>query len=95
MLTSENVKSIYELLCSLAQPNRMRILEILHKHTELNVADLCGIIQLDQGLVSHHLRVLTQCKLLEMRKSGKNTFYSINYIRWAQVRSAVGDLASD
>lgn len=95
MLTNENVKAIYELLNSLSQPNRMRILDLLHEHIELNVADLCGLIKLDQGLVSHHLRILTQGGLLEVRKVGKYTFYSINYKRWAQLRSVVGDLASD
>jgi DNA-binding transcriptional ArsR family regulator len=50
-------------------------------------------MELDQGLVSHHLRILTKIGLLDVRKNGKFMHYSLNYKRLAQVRSAVSDLA--
>lgn len=93
VLTYENVKAVHEVFNSLAQPNRLRIIELLHRYTELTVGELCEHIQLDQGLVSHHLRVLAKTGIVELRKNGKYAHYSINYIRLAQVRSVAGDLA--
>lgn len=81
------------MLNSLSQPNRLRIIELLHKHAELSVTDLCELMQLDQGLVSHHLKILTKIRLLELRKQGKYTHYSLNYMRWALLKSVVNDLA--
>jgi ArsR family transcriptional regulator len=93
MLNYEDVKNTFEVLNSLDQPNRLRIIELLHKHTELTVTDLCAHMALDQGLVSHHLRILTKIQVIEMRKNGKYTHYSLNYMRWVLVKSVVNDLA--
>lgn len=92
MLTYEDVKNAHEVLRNLQQANRLRIIELLQKHAVLNVTDLCVQLHLDQGLVSHHLRILTEIKILEVRKNGKYTHYSLNYKRLAQVRSIVNDL---
>lgn len=92
MLTYEDVKNAHDVLRNLQQSNRLRIIELLQKHAILNVTDLCGQLQLDQGLVSHHLRILTEIKILEVRKNGKYAHYSLNYKRLAQVRSIVNDL---
>lgn len=93
MLNYEDVKNTFEVLNSLDQPNRLRIIELLHKHTELTVTDLCTHMALDQGLVSHHLRILTKIQVIEMRKNGKYTHYSLNYMRWVLVKSVANDLA--
>lgn len=92
MLTYEDVKNAHEVLRNLQQYNRLRIIELLQKHAVLNVTDLCEKLALDQGLVSHHLRILTEIKILEQRKNGKYTDYSLNYMRLAQVRSIINDL---
>ncbi len=92
MLTYEDVKNAHEVLRNLQQANRLRIIELLQKHAVLNVTDLCEQLQLDQGLVSHHLRILTEIKILEVRKNGKYTHYSLNYKRLAQVRSILYDI---
>ena len=93
LLTYEKVKSTFEVFNSLQQPNRIKILELLHKHTECTVTELCAHMELDQGLVSHHLRILTKIGLLDVRKNGKYMHYSLNYKRLAQVKSVVSDLA--
>jgi len=93
LLTYEKVKATYEVFNNLQQPNRILILQVLHKHTECTVTELCAHMELDQGLVSHHLRILTKIGLLDVRKNGKFMHYSLNYKRLAQVRSVVSDLA--
>lgn len=92
-LTYEKVKAAYEIFNNLHQPNRLKIIEVLHRNTECTVGELCEHMQLDQGLVSHHLRILTKIGLLDVRKNGKYTHYSINYMRLAQVRTVISDLA--
>jgi len=92
VITYEDVKLSDEVVKCLCQPNRLLIIDCLHQHTELTVTDLCAHMALDQGLISHHLRVLTKIRVLDARKNGKFTHYSVNYIRLAQIRSALIDL---
>jgi DNA-binding transcriptional ArsR family regulator len=93
MLTYEDVKAVHEIFNGLAQPNRLKIINTLHQYTELTVGNLCEYLQLDQGLVSHHLRILTNIGIVELRKNGKYAHYSINYVKLALVRSLAKDLS--
>lgn len=61
----------------LADPTRLRILMELVRQSESNVSQLCEVLQQSQPLVSHHLALLRMAKLVAVRKSGKNHFYSI------------------
>ncbi len=59
----------------LSDPVRVRILlEINEK--ELSVSEIVSILGLSQSLVSNHLRILRQLKLVKTRKSNKFVYYS-------------------
>lgn len=52
-------------LRTLANPLRMRILALLRVRGELNVGEICDILQLASGSVSYHLRTLSKAGLAE------------------------------
>lgn len=61
-------------MSTLADPTRLRLLRLLEKH-ELQVVDLCDILQLPQSTVSRHLRLLTDQGWLVARRVSQGTAY--------------------
>ncbi len=66
------------LLKCICEDTRFSILELLQKNHELSVNDLVSKLKKDQPLVSHHLRALKQCKIVNSKENGKSTMYSIS-----------------
>lgn len=60
----------------LGDPVRVRILLLLERD-ELSVAELQEILTRGQSQISTHLAQLKQAGLVEYRRTGKNTFYSM------------------
>jgi len=63
-------------LQALADPNRLRILEVLRRG-ERCVCRLEELLGMDQPLLSHHLRVLREAGLVSGRREGRWVHYSI------------------
>jgi len=68
--------SIVKILRVVADPNRLRILLLL-KAEELSVAELQEILVMGQSTISTHLSQLKQAGLVEDRRIGKNSLYSV------------------
>lgn len=66
-----------ERLKALAEPNRLKILEMLTSE-ELCVCEIIDRLHLSQPAVSHHLKILRQANVIDDRKEGKWVFYSLN-----------------
>lgn len=64
------------LLRALAEETRMRILHLLGQE-ELSGTDLMEILNMGQSRVSTHLALLKEVGLVQDRKAGRRTFYSI------------------
>ncbi len=67
----------WELLKLLADATRMRILSLLAKE-ELSVAELQEILDMGQSRISSHLSLLRKGELVQDRREGKKTFYTLN-----------------
>lgn len=68
--------SILKALRLLAEPSRVRILLLLERE-ELTVAELQEILAMGQSTISTYLAQLRQADLVEDRRTGKNSMYSI------------------
>jgi ArsR family transcriptional regulator len=66
---------VSEVLKALADPNRLRILNLLHEKT-LCVCDLEAVLQLNQSNLSRHLSRLKQAGIVTARKKALFTYYS-------------------
>lgn len=75
--SKNNLDQTAEFLKVIAEPNRLKILCILQKQ-ELCVCDIWQHLDLPQNLVSHHLKVLKDFKLVESRKESTKVIYSLN-----------------
>src|SRR6204780_3080532 len=76
MYQNNPMPSIVKILRVLADPNRLRILLLLQDE-ELSVAELQEILAMGQSTISTHLSQLKQAGLVEDRRTGKSSLYSI------------------
>jgi len=75
--SKNNLEQTAKFLKVIAEPNRLKILCILQKQ-ELCVCDIWQRLSLPQNLVSHHLKVLKNFKLLESKKESTKVIYRLN-----------------
>lgn len=61
----------------LADETRLQILHYLTQRKEFHVGALCDLLQQSQPAVSHHLALLKEAGLIEMRRQGKHNFYRL------------------
>ncbi|MEM2890264.1 MAG: metalloregulator ArsR/SmtB family transcription factor [Candidatus Hadarchaeum sp.] len=65
-----------KLLKCVSDKTRLEILHLLKKG-ERCVYDIVNETKLEQSLVSHHLREMRKCKIVNTRREGKKIFYRI------------------
>lgn len=74
---SPAIRRAADLFKQLSDPTRIQLLLSLHG-TERNVTELCGDAPgQSQPAVSHHLSLLRHGRLVEPRREGKHTWYSL------------------
>ena len=62
----------------LQDENRQKILMLLFDNKEMSVSELTEQLSLSRPAVSHHLKLLLDCKLLNVHKVGKERYYRIS-----------------
>src|SRR5688500_12266801 len=68
----KTVDELVNLFKLLADETRLRILYYLQQTEELNVCELCKLLNQRQPSVSHHLALLRLAGLIDMRRDGKH-----------------------
>jgi len=68
---------MHEIFKALADPNRLAVFEML-SCCELCACDILEKFNISQPTLSHHMKVLCGCGLVNARREGKCMFYSIN-----------------
>jgi len=72
--TIQDLINVFKLL---ADETRLKILFYLQQTEELNVRALCKLLRQRQPAVSHHLALLREAGLIDMRRDGKHNFYRL------------------
>ena len=86
---------IAPLLKALADPVRLRLLSLVasHQDGEACVCDLNNAFDLSQPTISHHLKVLHECGLLDRSKRGVWVYYRVNATALADLGGLIGGVA--
>lgn len=64
-------------LDAVGEPNRRRLLELLHQQEEATVTELVRSSGLNQPQVSKHLKVLASAMLVSVRADGRHRHYRL------------------
>lgn len=74
---------------ALADPNRRKLLDLLHAHDGRTLGDLCEHLDMTRQGVTQHLDVLEAANLVVTRRSGREKLHFLNplplqaiYERW-------------
>ncbi len=70
-------KEVIEFLKAISNPTRFKILKLTKEHW-LCVCLISRVLEEDQTLISHHLRILKDLGLLKERREGRMRFYKAN-----------------
>jgi hypothetical protein len=73
----DDLSVLVRLLKALADETRLRLLGLLAAH-ERSVEELTALLDLKAPTVSHHLAMLKDLHLVEMRAEGNTHFYTLN-----------------
>jgi len=74
-IVSEYEMSLADLYSALADPTRLRVLELLHGQAR-PVHDLAAAFEISRPAISRHLRVLKEAGLVQEEKQGRENLYS-------------------
>ena len=85
VLSDEEAEATATLFRALANPARVRLVNILASAESVCVCDLQAPLGLSQATVSHHLKKLTDAGLLEREQRGRWAYYSIKDDALAQL----------
>jgi ArsR family transcriptional regulator len=61
----------------LADETRLRIIHHLLQNNEIHVRAFCELLAQSQPAVSHHLALLREAGLIDVRREGKHNFYHL------------------
>jgi ArsR family transcriptional regulator, arsenate/arsenite/antimonite-responsive transcriptional repressor len=79
-MSSKEESSTVEFARALGDPTRLQIMEFCCCEWR-SVTEITGITKVSQPTVSHHLALLRDSNLVEIRHEGKQTYYRLNRSR--------------
>ncbi len=88
-----NESEIAVICKALGDENRVQIVKML-TGGELCACRILEAFNITQPTLSHHMKILTDCNLVDSRKSGKWTYYSINCETISAFKDSVSQFTS-
>ena len=92
---SEDMCLLARLFNGFANSTRLSILLLLAQRGEMKVGELVDELGAPQPRVSDHLRCLAWCGYVEVRREGRNAFYSVADERVMQILELGEELLQD
>lgn len=77
LLGAATVEAVADVFKLLGDRTRVRIVDAL-SHGERCVCDLAALVNQSESAVSHQLRLLRAARLVRVRRSGRQAFYSLD-----------------
>lgn len=84
----------YKIIKALSDVNRMMIINNL-SGGEMCACKLLEKFNITQPTLSHHMKILSECGIVNSRKEGKWTHYSLNKERVEQFQNFISNLTTE
>jgi DNA-binding transcriptional ArsR family regulator len=66
-----------ETLRAVAHPLRLAIIEMLSDNKQMSVTEIHEALDVEQAVASHHLRIMKDRNIVQVKRDGKSSFYSL------------------
>ena len=86
---AEDAAEVAERFKALADPTRVRMVNLLLRNPELCVCDLQANFDLSQPTISHHLGLLRKAGLVESTERGRWAFYRVRDEAISELRTVL------
>ena len=84
-------QEIAKICKALGDENRVKIIKLL-SNGELCACKLLEEFKISQSTLSHHMKILTDCNLVDFKKDGKWVHYSINTKAFSEFKKEIKSL---
>ncbi len=74
----EFLENSTEILRAIAHPVRIAIIDMLHKKKQMTVTEIFEQLGIEQAIASHHLRIMKNQDIVDLRRDGKNSIYFLS-----------------
>lgn len=85
----EKLDQAAEMLKCIAHPTRLSIIHLLEKNEEMSVSDIHTQLNIEQAVASHHLSKMKSKNVLQSRREGKSSLYSLKNKEFSFVLSCI------
>jgi DNA-binding transcriptional ArsR family regulator len=82
-------KFIEKAMSAIADPCRLSIIEEINRKGQMCCGDVEQLTGLSQPTCSHHIKLLTDSKLIECRKEGRNHIITLNKNNFKKVNTFI------
>lgn len=93
-MDNKYIEENYKIIKALGDVNRLKIINYLSSG-EMCACKLLESFNITQPTLSHHMKILSECKLVSSRKEGKWMHYSLNAEIVSNFKSFIEDLTSN
>jgi len=90
----DEVEQISKYLKAVADPTRLKIIELLNSNKPLCVNAIARRLNLTQSAISQHLRILRQLNLVNGNKMGYHVHYQVNNNEMAKFNTLFSEFFS-
>ncbi|MBN2680878.1 MAG: helix-turn-helix transcriptional regulator [Bacteroidales bacterium] len=89
-LDIEKLEGAANMLKAIAHPMRIAILSFLEDGNSLTVSEIHARLKIEQSTTSHHLGILKDKGVLQSKREGKNTYYSLKHESLSKIIDCLG-----
>ena len=86
-----DLKSTVKISKALADENRYKIFKTIANEGEIVCKKITDFFTLSQPTISHHLKILMECGLVEARKEGQWSYFSVNHEAFNEYLASVNE----
>lgn len=93
--TFQFLETATEILRAAAHPHRLLIIEMLYRQKTMNVTEIYEKLGIEQAVASHHLRILKDRGIVQVRRDGKNSNYSLTNDDYFKILEIMDKVVAD
>ncbi len=85
-------QEIAKICKALGDENRVKIIRML-TGGELCACKILDVLSITQPTLSHHMKILSEAGLVNVRKDGKWSYYAIHCEAFSEFKTVIGDIS--
>ncbi len=95
LINASKISRSSKIIRAVNNVGRRQLITLLADHRERNVFTICMALRQDISVVSQHLAILKDAKIVRAHKEGREVFYSLIYGSLERIENFVSKLSNN